>query len=90
MPLDEELRLHLGFERMHFQHDPLHAGRALHAPDHRREDSFYRQQGEKRDYRAFSSLTAKNIYQIAIASLDLCFADPSLGVQRHERHQAGV
>ncbi len=35
------------------------------------ENSFYQQQGEKRDYRAFRSLTAKNIYQTATVILSL-------------------
>jgi len=35
------------------------------------EDSFYFQQGERRDYRAFKSLTSKNMYQTATVLFSL-------------------
>jgi hypothetical protein len=35
------------------------------------ENSFYQQQGERRDYRAFKSLATKNLYQFATLALSL-------------------
>ena len=70
MPLDEALRL-AGFERYASSMILFMLGALSMRLTIDVENSFYRQQGEKRDYRAFSSLTAKNIYQIATVLLSM-------------------
>ena len=64
MPLDEALRL-AGFERYASSMVLFVIGALTMRLTMDLENSFYRQQGERRDYLAYSSLTAKNVYQIA-------------------------
>ena len=70
MPLDEALRL-AGFERYASSMILFMLGALSMRLTIDVENSFYRQQGERRDYRAFKSLTAKNIYQLATVVLSL-------------------
>ncbi|MEZ4510198.1 MAG: hypothetical protein R2912_13065, partial [Eubacteriales bacterium] len=63
MPLDEALRL-AGFERYASSMVLFVIGAVTMRLTMDLENSFYRQQGERRDYLAYSSLTAKNVYQI--------------------------
>ncbi len=64
MPVDEALRL-AGFERYASSMILFFVGALTMRLTMDVEDSFYLQQGERRDYRAFRSLTSKNIYQAA-------------------------
>jgi len=70
MPLDEALRL-AGFERYASSMILFLIGAVSMRATMDVEDSFYRQQGEQRDYRAFYSLTSKNIYQMATVLFSL-------------------
>jgi hypothetical protein len=70
MPLDEALRL-AGFERYGSSMILFLIGALSMRLTMDVENSFYQQQGERRDYRAFRSLTAKNIYQTATVLLSL-------------------
>lgn len=64
MPPDEALR-RAGFERYASSMTLFLLGALSIRLTMDVEKSFYRQQGEQRDYRAFHSLASKNIYQIA-------------------------
>ncbi len=64
MPLDEALRI-AGFERYASSMILFLLGALTMQITMDVEDSFYVQQGERRDYRAFRSLTTKNLYQSA-------------------------
>lgn len=64
MPIDEALRL-AGFDRYASSMILFLMGAVTMRLVMDVENSFYRQQGERRDYKAFRSLTAKNIYQAA-------------------------
>ncbi len=70
MPLDEALRL-AGFERYASSMILFMLGALSMRLTIDVENSFYRQQGERRDYQAFKSLTAKNIYQLATVAFSL-------------------
>ena len=70
MPLDEALRL-AGFDRYASSMILFLIGALFMRLTMDVENSFYLQQGEQRDYRAFRSLTAKNIYQTATVVLSL-------------------
>jgi len=70
MPLDEALRL-AGFERYASSMILFMLGALSMRLTIDVENSFYRQQGERRDYLAFRSLTAKNIYQLATVAFSL-------------------
>lgn len=70
MPLDEALRL-AGFDRYASSMILFLIGALSMRLTMDVENSFYLQQGEQRDYRAFRSLTAKNIYQTATVVLSL-------------------
>ncbi|MPM74270.1 hypothetical protein SDC9_121255 [bioreactor metagenome] len=70
MPLDEALRL-AGFERYASSMILFMLGALSMRLTMDVENSFYQQQGEQRDYRAFRSLTAKNIYQFATVVFSL-------------------
>ncbi|MDP3448856.1 MAG: hypothetical protein Q8S22_12465 [Eubacteriales bacterium] len=64
MPLDEAMRL-AGFDRYASSMILFLIGVVSMRLTMDVENSFYQQQGERRDYRAFRNLTAKNIYQAA-------------------------
>lgn len=64
MPLDEALRL-AGFGRYASSMALFFIGALWMCAVGDVEDSFYRQQGERRDVKAFKSLATKNLYQIA-------------------------
>ena len=70
MPLDEAMRL-AGFDRYASSMILFMIGALSMRMTMDAENSFYMQQGERRDYRAFKSLTAKNIYQAATVLLSL-------------------
>ena len=70
MPLDEALRL-AGFERYASSMILFLIGALSMRMTMDVENSFYRRQGERRDYRAFRSLTAKSVYQMATVALSL-------------------
>ena len=70
MPPDEALRL-AGFERYASSMILFLLGALSIRLTMDMENSFYRQQGEHRDYRAFYSLTTKSIYQIATVAFTL-------------------
>lgn len=70
MPLDEAMRL-AGFDRYASSMILFMIGALSMRLTMDVENSFYMQQGERRDYRAFKSLTAKNIYQAATVLLSL-------------------
>ncbi len=70
MPLDEALRL-AGFDRYASSMILFLIGAVSMRLTMDVEDSFYLQQGEHRDYRAFRSLTTKNIYQMATVAFSL-------------------
>ena len=70
MPLDEALRL-AGFDRYASSMILFLIGAISMRVTMDAENSFYYQQGERRDYRAFYSLTAKNVYQAAMVVLSL-------------------
>ena len=70
MPLDEALRL-AGFDRYASSMILFLIGAVSMRLTMDVENSFYLQQGERRDYRAFRSLTSKNIYQTATVLLSL-------------------
>ena len=70
MPLDEALRL-AGFERYASSMILFFIGAITMRGTMDAEGSFYQQQGERRDYRAFRSLTTKNIYQAATVALSM-------------------
>ncbi|MEN6595885.1 MAG: hypothetical protein ABFC31_13155 [Clostridiaceae bacterium] len=73
MPLDEALRL-AGVERYASSMVLLMIGALSMCAVCDVERSFYVQQGERRDVRAFKSLTTKNIYQTATVVLTLAAA----------------
>lgn len=73
MPLDEALRL-AGFDRYASSMVLLFIGALSICAVSDVEQSFYIQQGERRDVRAFKSLTSKNIYQAATVVLTLAAA----------------
>lgn len=73
MPLDEALRL-AGFDRYASSMVLLFIGALSMCAVSDVEESFYIQQGERRDVRAFKSLTSKNIYQAATVALTLAAA----------------
>lgn len=64
MPVDEALRL-AGFERYASSMVLFFIGGLWMCAVSDVENSFYRQQGEQRDVKAFKSLATKNLYQIA-------------------------
>ncbi len=68
MPADEALRL-AGFDRYASSMILFLLGALSMRLTMDIENSFYRQQGERRDYRAFRSLTSKSAYQIATVAL---------------------
>ena len=70
MPPDEALRL-AGFERYASSMILFFMGALSMRLTMDVEDSFYYQQGEHRDYRAYYNLTAKNIYQAATVVFSL-------------------
>ena len=70
MPLDEALRL-AGFERYASSMILFMLGALSMRLTIDVENSFYHQQGERRDYRAFRSLAAKNVYQMATVVFSL-------------------
>ena len=70
MPLDEALRL-AGFERYASSMILFLIGAVSMRLMMDLENSFYQQQGERRDYRAFRSLTSKNVYQAATVALSM-------------------
>ena len=70
MPLDEALRL-AGFDRYASSMILFLIGAVTMRLTMDLENSFYQQQGDRRDYRAFRSLTSKNIYQAATVALSL-------------------
>lgn len=73
MPLEEALRL-AGFDRYASSMVLLFIGALSMSAVSDVEQSFYIQQGERRDVRAFKSLTSKNIYQAATVVLTLAAA----------------
>lgn len=73
MPLDEALRL-AGFDRYASSMVLFFIGVLSMRAVNDVENSFYYQQGEKRDYRAFKSLTTKNLYQGATVAFTLIAA----------------
>lgn len=73
MPLEEALRL-AGFDRYASSMVLLFIGALSMCAVSDVEQSFYIQQGERRDVRAFKSLTSKNIYQAATVVLTLAAA----------------
>lgn len=73
MPLEEALRL-AGFDRYASSMVLLFIGALSMCAVSDVEQSFYIQQGERRDVRAFKSLTSKNIYQAATIVLTLAAA----------------
>ena len=70
MPIDEALRL-AGFDRYASSMILFLIGGVTMRLTMDVENSFYYQQGEKRDYRAFKSLTSKNMYQTATVLFSL-------------------
>ncbi len=70
MPLDEALRL-AGFDRYASSMILFLIGALSMRLTMDMENSLYQQQGERRDYRAFRSLTSKNIYQTATVMLSM-------------------
>jgi len=70
MPIDEALRL-AGFDRYASSMILFLMGGISMRLTMDMEDSFYFQQGERRDYRAFKSLTSKNMYQTATVLFSL-------------------
>jgi len=70
MPIDEALRL-AGFDRYASSMILFLMGGVSMRLTMDMEDSFYFQQGERRDYRAFKSLTSKNMYQTATVLFSL-------------------
>ena len=70
MPLDEALRL-AGFERYASSMILFLIGAVAMRLTMDVENSFYQQQGDRRDYRAFRSLTSKNVYQAATVVFSL-------------------
>ena len=70
MPLDEALRL-AGFDRYASSMILFLIGAVTMRLTMDMENSFYQQQGDRRDYRAFRSLTSKNIYQAVTVVLSL-------------------
>ena len=70
MPLDEAMRL-AGFDRYASSMILFLIGAVAMRATMDVENSFYYQQGERRDYRAFKSLTSKNIYQAATVLFSL-------------------
>lgn len=70
MPLDEALRL-AGFERYASSMILFFIGAVTMRATMDAEGSFYQQQGDRRDYRAFRSLTTKNMYQAATVALSM-------------------
>lgn len=70
MPPDEALRL-AGFDRYASSMILFLIGAVTIRLTMDVENSFYQQQGERRDYRAFRSLTSKNVYQAATVVLSL-------------------
>jgi len=73
MPLDEALRL-AGFDRYASSMVLFFIGVLSMRAVSDVENSFYYQQGEKRDYRAFKNLTTKNLYQGATVAFTLIAA----------------
>lgn len=73
MPLEEALRL-AGFDRYASSMVLLFIGALVMCAVSDVEQSFYIQQGERRDVRAFKSLTSKNIYQAATVVFTLAAA----------------
>ena len=73
MPPDEALRL-AGFDRYASSMVLLFIGALTMCAVSDVEQSFYIQQGERRDVRAFKSLTSKNLYQAATVALTLAAA----------------
>ncbi|MCE5188632.1 MAG: hypothetical protein LLF75_05570 [Eubacteriales bacterium] len=73
MPLDEALRL-AGFDRYASSMALFLIGALAMRAVSDVENSFYRQQGDRRDYRAFKSLLTKNLYQGATAGVALIAA----------------
>ena len=73
MPLDEALRL-AGFERYASSMILFLLGALSMRLTMDMENSFYLQQGEQRDYRAYRSLTSKNIYQLATVGFSIAAA----------------
>lgn len=73
MPLEEALRL-AGFDRYASSMVLLFIGALSMCAVSDVEQSFYIQQGERRDVRAFKSLTSKNIYQAATVVFTLAAA----------------
>ncbi|HWQ99200.1 MAG TPA: hypothetical protein VN538_14055 [Clostridia bacterium] len=70
MPIDEALRL-AGFDRYASSMILFLIGGVTMRLTMDVENSFYYQQGEKRDYRAFKSLSSKNMYQTATVLFSL-------------------
>lgn len=70
MPIDEALRL-AGFDRYASSMILFFIGALTIRFTMDLENSFYQQQGERRDYRAFKSLSSKNTYQFATLALTL-------------------
>lgn len=70
MPIDEALRL-AGFDRYASSMILFLIGGISMRLTMDMENSFYYQQGERRDYRAFKSLTSKNVYQTATVLLSV-------------------
>ncbi len=70
MPLDEALRL-AGFDRYASSMILFLIGAVTMRLTMDLENSFYQQQGDRRDYRAFRSLASKNTYQAATVVLSL-------------------
>jgi hypothetical protein len=70
MPIDEALRL-AGFDRYASSMILFFIGTLTIRFTMDMENSFYQQQGERRDYRAFKSLATKNLYQFATLALSL-------------------
>ena len=73
MPLDEAVRL-VGFERYASSIVLFFIGALSMRAVSDVENSFYHQQGESRDYRAYKSLFTKNLYQTATAGFALVTA----------------
>lgn len=73
MPLEEALRL-AGFDRYASSMVLLFIGALFMCAVSDVEESFYIQQGERRDVKAFKSLNSKNLYQAATVALTLAAA----------------
>ena len=73
MPLDEAVRL-AGFERYASSMVLFVIGALSMRAVSDVENSFYQEQGERRDYRAYKSLFTKNLYQTATAAFSLIAA----------------